>query len=114
MHTIVTQGSLTYEGVKTRAILIYGEVGNPILELEQIRVEIGVPVRSRLLWRVLIDLVGDLAEPCPITASGCASIENLRFELGVLHHDLVTPNARLRCRTHGIEALTPVTKCGKS
>lgn len=111
IHTIVTTGSRFYEGKKTRAVLVYGETGGPIITIESIRVEMGYPTISEVLWQAKIEIIGDVEDPCPIAETYCAYIKDLRWSEGDLHYDLVAPSTTLRCQVEGIEMRGPKTTC---
>jgi hypothetical protein len=111
IHTVVTTGSRTYEGKKTRAVLVYGEIGNPIITIESIRVEMGYPSPNQVIWQAKIDISGDSPDPCPIAEMYCAYIKDLRWSDKDLHYDLVAPATTLRCRVQGVEARTLTTTC---
>ena len=111
VHAVVTAGRTTYEGEKLRAILVYGETGNPQLTIERIHVEMGYPSPNRVLWATKVDITGGRPSPCPIAENYCAIVVNLRWSDETLHYDLVSPSAVLRCRVDKITSRAPSTTC---
>lgn len=111
IHSIATLGGTTYEGDKIRAVLVYGETGNPVITLEKIHVYMGYPSASRVSWITRIDLTGEMPDPCPVAESYCAIVTNLRWDVDALRYELVAPSGTLHCRVHYIISQAPRTTC---
>jgi hypothetical protein len=113
VYTVVTLGPKFYEGTKTRAMLFYGEVGNPRLELEVIEVEMGWPSQSTVVWHSEVNFLGGLAEGevCPPAETYCAEIVNLRWEGETLRWDLRAPGRVFSCSASGVKQRQVQSTC---
>jgi len=111
VHTLVSEGATTLEGEKFRAVLKYGETGGPTLEIELIKVEMGYPSQSSVLWQISVDPLGDTPDPCPIAEMYCATLRNIRWMQGNLEYDFVAPSKVYRCRISGIRSRSSKTSC---
>jgi len=111
VYSVATEGGTRYEGEKLRAVLSYGETGGPEITVELIRVEMGYPSPSRVLWRLDIDIFGDTSDPCPIAEFYCASVREMRWSLGELGYDVVGSEFSITCIVSGIRDQSPVTTC---
>ena len=113
VYTVVTSGSTSYEGEKTRAILSYGETGGPRLVIEMIHVEMAYPSPNKVVWRANVDVSGGMAEGdvCPIAESWCGTIVDLRWDGEVLRHTIATPTVRFGCSTAGVARRELITSC---
>ena len=90
VHTVVTLGPTVYEGEKIRAVLTYGEVGKPTVFIEAIKVEMGYPIQSKVLWREKIDVTGGLRDVCPMVESWCGAIQELQWKNNTLQYEIKT------------------------
>ncbi len=113
VHTVVTLGPAVYEGDKIRAILAYGEVGNPTIFIEAIKVEEGYPVQSRVLWREKIDVFGGIGDVCPVAEYWCGSIRELRFVNNTLQYEIKTGSQAYSCNVNQIGKGTSKSSCRK-
>ena len=111
VHAIVTLGPTLFEGEKIRAVLTYGETGGPNIFLETIKVEMGYPQQSKVLWKEKIDVTGGLGEICPIAESWCGSIEDLRWQDGSLQYEIKTASLTYHCTVRNIESKAPESFC---
>ncbi len=111
VYALVTMGRTTYEGDKIRAVLIYGETGNPEISLESIHVDMGYPRPNQVVWKTKIDLTGETPDPCPIAESYCAIVKDLRWVDDELRYELVAPSTTLHCRVDYVIARAPKTTC---
>lgn len=113
VHTVVTLGTTTYEGEKIRAILAYGEVGTPTISIEAIKVKMGYPVQSKVLWRDIIDVTGGLGDVCPVAESWCGSIQELRWKNKTLYYEIKTASHTYHCSVNQIGNGTSKSLCLK-
>ena len=111
VHSVATLGRTTYEGDKIRAVLVYGETGNPEITLERIQVYAGNPSPNEVVWRTKIDLTGEIADPCPVAESYCATVTNLRWSDDALLYEFVAPTVTLYCQVNYIISQAPNTEC---
>ena len=111
VYTVVTAGRTTYEGDKIRAVLVYGEIGNPQITIESIHVEMGYPSLNRVLWTARVDVTGGKSSPCPIAESYCAIVKDLRWSGETLHYNLVSSSASLRCHVEIIKLGSLISTC---
>lgn len=111
VHTVVTLGPTVYEGEKIRAILTYGEVGMPYIFIEAIKVEMGYPVQSKVLWREEIDVTGGLGDVCPIAESWCGSIQELQWKNNTLQYEIKTGSHTYYCNVNQIGKGTSKSYC---
>jgi hypothetical protein len=113
VHTVATLGPKFYEGAKTRAVLSYGEVGEPVLELEVIEVKMGWPIQSKVLWHMEVDVRGRLleGEVCRPAESYCAEAVNLRWEGETLRWDLRAPGRVFNCSASGVKQRQVQSTC---
>ncbi len=111
VHAVATLGRTTYEGDKIRAVLVYGETGNPKITLEKIDVYMGHPSPNQVIWTAKVDLTGEIPDPCPVAESYCAFVSNLRWIDDALRYELVAPSATLYCQVNYIISQAPKTEC---
>ena len=111
VHSVATLGRTTYEGDKIRAVLVYGETGNPKIMLERIQVYSGHPSTNEVIWTAEVDLTGEIPDPCPAAETYCAAVTNLRWRDDALRYELVAPSATLFCQVNYIISRAPNTEC---
>ena len=111
VHAVATLGHTTYEGDKIRAVLVYGETGNPQITLEKIQVYMGHPSPNEVVWTAKVDLTGEEADPCPVAETYCAMVANLRWSDDALLYELVAPSVTLYCQVNYIISRAPKTEC---
>jgi len=111
IHSVATLGNTTYEGDKIRAVLVYGETGNPQITLEKIQVYMGHPSPNEVVWTAKVDLTGEEPDPCPVAETYCAMVTNLRWSDDALRYELVAPTATLHCQVNYIISQAPNTEC---
>ena len=87
VYAIATSGGTYYEGKKLRAVLIYGEIGEPYLYIESISVAMGYPVQSEVLWRKKLDVAGG-KRVCPVSETWCGKVVNLRWDEQLLKYEI--------------------------
>ena len=111
VHSVATLGRTTYEGDKIRAVLVYGEKGNPEITLEKNHVDMGYPSPNRVFWTAKIDLTGDIPDPCPVAESYCAVVKDLRWIDDSLRYQLIAPTVALHCQVNYVISQAPKTTC---
>jgi len=114
IHTLVSSEPRTFEGDRLRAVVEYGELGFPSVLIESIRVEMGFPPSSKVLWRATIDETGGIGGLCRPPGAYACSLDNLEWNDSTLVYDLKTPAAAYRCSVRVSEGPAIATDCSRA